>query len=34
LEGYFESPAVRGFQNNLLFSAGTKKWGLALRKGR
>ena len=29
LEGYFESPAAPGFQNNLFFCSGTKKWGLA-----
>jgi len=29
LEGYFESLAPQGFQNNLFFRSGTKKWGLA-----
>jgi len=27
LEGYFESPAPQGFQNNLFLVLGTKKWG-------
>jgi len=29
LEGYFESPAEQGFQNNPFFRSSTKKWGLA-----
>jgi len=29
LEGYFESLAEQGFQNNPFFRSGTKKWGLA-----
>ena len=29
LEGYFESFASQGFQNNPFFRSGTKKWGLA-----
>jgi|GEM_PF-3172731 len=33
LEGYFESLAEQGFQNNPFFRSGTKKWELALPKG-
>jgi len=33
LEGYFESLAQQGFQNNPFFRSGTKKWGLAPPKG-
>jgi|GEM_PF-5529806 len=29
LEGYFESLAAQGFQNNPFSRSGTKKWGLA-----
>jgi len=33
LEGYFESLAEQGFQNNPFFRSGTNKWGLAPPKG-
>jgi len=33
LEGYFESLAEQGFQNNPFFCSSTKKWGLAPPKG-
>jgi len=33
LEGYFESLAEQGFQNNLFFRSSTKKWELALPSG-
>jgi len=33
LEGYFENLVLQGFQNNLFFHSGTKKWGLAPPSG-
>jgi len=33
LEGYFESLAQQGFQNNPFFRSGTNKWGLAPPSG-